>query len=195
MIAFLQRRPIMQIYYPDLRAIDQQTRQLEHQHCRHCQHRQLVSHGFIYKKRVGATLEAVGKRVFCSNRGRRTGCGRTMRLYLDSALHRLHYAASHLLAFVFALLAGMPVQQAYRHATGCPEPRHAWRWLHRLRQQLPSYRSLQLSPLLPAAPTASCARRPPWHALLSSTFSWLQQHFTAPLCATFQRQLQRPFLP
>ena len=77
----------MQIYYPSLQAIEQQTMQLDSEQCAHCkQTHQLVSHGFIRKKRAGAEPEAVGKRVFCSNRNHHAGCGRTMQLYLDSTV-------------------------------------------------------------------------------------------------------------
>ena len=63
----------MQIYYPSLQAIEQQTMQLDNEQCVHCkQAHQLVSHGFIRKKRVGAEPEAVGKRVRC--RHIRPGC-------------------------------------------------------------------------------------------------------------------------
>ena len=83
----------MQIYYASLPAIEQQTRQLDHAQCRHCgQTQQLVSHGFIYKKQVGADPIATGKRVLCSNRHQHTGCGRTMQLYLDATVRYLHVA-------------------------------------------------------------------------------------------------------
>jgi hypothetical protein len=80
----------MQIYYDSLEAIDRQTHHLEHELCPHClRSHQLISHGFIYKKRAGAKPEAVGKRVFCSNRDGNTGCGRTSRLYLETTIrHR-----------------------------------------------------------------------------------------------------------
>ena len=86
----------MQTYYPSLESIHQKTLQLEPEQCPHCrQTRQLVSHGFIRKKRVGRDPQAVGKRVFCSNRRHRTGCGRTLQLYLDSTLRHFHRTGLH----------------------------------------------------------------------------------------------------
>src|SRR5438105_3362017 len=68
-ISLLKNSAIVRTYYPDLQAIEQQTKQLENESCQHChRERQLISHGFIYKKRVGAEPQAIGKRVFCSNR-------------------------------------------------------------------------------------------------------------------------------
>ncbi len=140
----------------------------------------------------------IGKRVFCSNRNQHTGCGRTMRLYLDSMVQYLHYTGQHVVAFVLALMIGMGVQQAYCQTTGTDDPRHAYRWLHRLCAQLSCYRSLWHQPPLPQTdtPIASpiAANRPVRKGLLASTFQQLLQRFGQPLCAHYQRQLQRAFL-
>jgi hypothetical protein len=187
----------MQIYYPSLHAIEQQTMQLEHAQCAHCkQTQQLVSHGFIRKKqRGGADLAAVGKRVFCSNRNSRKGCGRTMQLYLDSTVRYLHHAGSRVVALVLSLIAGMTIEQAYHQAIGATAgPRNAYHWLNRLCAQLSAYRSLSHRPPLQDAPamvTAHCRARLP---SLMSTFTALLQRFGQPLCAAYQAQLQRPFL-
>ena len=185
----------MQIYYPSLLAIQQQTLQLENERCMHCQQaHQLMSHGFIHRKRVGAEPHAVGKRVFCSNRNRRTGCGRTTRLYLDSTVRYLHHAGFAVVAFVLSLLAGMTIERAYAQAAGDAAPRNAYRWLNRLCAQLSVYRSLWFRPPPPHPPQAVTANRHPRRGLLASTFEGLLQRFAQPLCASYQRQLQRSFL-
>ncbi len=190
----------MQIYYPSLQAIHQQTLQLELEQCQHClQTHQLVSHGFIRKKRTGGDPQAVGKRVFCSNRHHHTGCGRTMQLYLDSTLRYLHHVGSVVVAFVLALLTGISIGLAYMQATGAHTPRHAYRWLHRLQAQISVYRSLSHQPLLEQQQVGvathyqshhpHCLRR----SLLESTFGALLMRFKQPLCQAYQSQLQRPF--
>ena len=185
----------MQIYYSSLEAIEQQTRQLNHEQCAHCkQTHQLVSHGFIRKKRVGDEPEAVGKRVFCSNRLNHTGCGRTVQLYLDSTLRYLHYAGIAVVAFVLALITGMTIRRAYHHATGAATPRHAYRWLNRLGAQMSAYRSLSHRPALQGTGLGVAANRPLRWVLLTSTFKGLLLQFGQPLCAGYQRQLQRSFL-
>lgn len=185
----------MQIYYPSLQAIEQQTMQLEHAQCRHCgQTRQLVSHGFIRKKRVGAEPAAVGKRVFCSNRNNRTGCGRTLQLYLDATIRCLHHAGCRVAAFVWSLAAGMTILNAYHQATGTASPRHAYRWLHRLGAQLSVYRSVSHRPPLQDTAQIGAAKRPARLLLLISACEVLLQRFGQPLCAAYQLQLQRPFL-
>lgn len=185
----------MQTYYPSFEAIEQQTQQLDNEQCAHCwQTQQLVSHGFVRKKRVGGAPEAVGKRVFCSNRNQRTGCGRTVQLYLDSKVRYLHYAGCCVVALLLWLSKGTTVQRAYHHATGAATPRNAYRWLHKLWAQLSAYRSLAHQPWLLATDAPATAHAHPRWGLLLATGSALLQRFGDPLCAHFQRQLQRSFL-
>jgi len=185
----------MRTYYPSLPAIEQQTGQLEHEHCAHCkQAHQLVCHGFVRRKRVGGEPEALGKRVFCSNRNNRMGCGRTMQLYLESTIRYLHHAGERVVTFVLSLLNGMSIQHAYRHATGTVTPRHVYRWLNRLCAQLSVYRSLSHRPPLRDVVPTIVAHRPERVATLRSTFEALLQRFGQPLCAAYQAQLQRSFL-
>ena len=124
----------MQIYYSNLEAIEQQTRQLDQVQCRHCvQRHQLVSHGFFYKKRVGAAPQALGKRVFCSNRQRYTGCGRTMQLYLDTirVLNAVHDAPGNTMRERIKCIADKPFTDVLSGHTY----RFTWRtistWLYR----------------------------------------------------------------
>lgn len=184
----------MQIYYPNLPAIQQQTLQLDHVQCHHCnQTDQLISHGFIYKKQHCAEPKAVGKRVFCSNRHKRTGCGRTVQLYLDSIVRYLHYTGACVVAFLLSFVNGMTIAQAYRQATGKDDSRNAYRWLHKFAAQLCHYRSLFHQPTLqdgesiigPASPRKD---------LFASTLRMLLRRFDHPLCAQYQYQLQRSFL-
>jgi len=91
--------------------------------CQHCSKKdQFVSHGFVYKKQFHGKTRTVDKRLFCSSRHGRSGCGRTARLYLATELSRLHYTATHLTVFLLALLAGHSTIQAYQGATQTTEP-------------------------------------------------------------------------
>jgi hypothetical protein len=184
----------MRIYYSDINAIQQQTMQLEHAQCRHCkQTSQLISHGFVRKKQTNAEPEAVGKRVFCSNRHNRSGCGRTMQLYVDATIRHIHYAGHQIVAFVQALTAGSTIQHAYQLATdSVSSPRHAYRWLNRLTRQLHTYRSSLHPPPSQEPPTIAvqrCLRL----TLLISTFTALFNQYHQPLCATYQAQRQQSF--
>lgn len=183
----------MKIYHASLQAIQQQTMQLCDEQCNHCKQRyQLISHGFIYKKQAVAKPEqAIGKRVFCSNRDGHTGCGRTIRLYLDTTLRYLHYAGACVVAFILLLMDGMNVQLAYLRATGTADPRNAYRWLSKLWAQLSCYRSLLHQPLLRES---GMAGRSPRLGLLASTFTALLRQFGQPLCAHYHLKLQRALI-
>jgi hypothetical protein len=102
---------------------------------------QLVSHGFVYKKHSGSKI-AVGKRIFCSNRQGKKGCGRTKRLYLNKDIPTLHYGTRHLLIFLTSLLSLMSIQKAYQEATGTCEARNASRWIGKLWMKFTQYRGL-----------------------------------------------------
>jgi len=161
----------MQIYFADLQAIERHTMQLDGEYCPHCrQARQLISHGYIHKKRVQAAPERVGKRVFCSNRNQHTGCGRTLQLYLAATIRHLHHGASQVGAFILALITGSGIGHAYRVATGTDTPRHAYRWLARIFPQLSHYRSLHHRPALPADAAPCAGRAAVRHSCLVSTF-------------------------
>jgi len=183
----------MKIYHASLQAIHQQTLQLQHEQCHHCkQSHQLISHGFVYKKQAVAVPEqAVGKRVYCSNRDGHTGCGRTIRLYLDTTLRYLHYVGTCVVAWVLLLMSGMSIQQAYQQVTGTPDPRNAYRWLNKLMAQLSSYRSLLHQPMLQRPVKTHCHPR---RGLLASTFTALLQQFGQPLCVCYQQTVQRTLL-
>jgi hypothetical protein len=133
----------MQIFFDTLEAIHQFTFSLD-QHallCGSCKvHGQFVSHGFCYKQHNFAATEPVGKRILCSSRSGRTGCGRTVQLYIASAVPGLRYGATQLFTFITALLANLSITAAYGKAVGKPESRHAWRWFKKLTQQLIVYR-------------------------------------------------------
>jgi len=136
----------MKLFYPDFNAINVFTLSLGfHQNeleCTHCsKHDQFVSHGIIYKHRSCDLSEKVGKRIFCSNRYGRTGCGRTFQIYVANEIPSFRYGAAHLLIFIAALIANQTISEAYIKATGQTEFRNAWRWLSRLMLKLSEYRS------------------------------------------------------
>lgn len=135
----------MQRFFSDMNAIEHFTRSLDTHcdslHCQHCsQTGQWVSHGFIYKQRSSTRREPVGKRIFCSNRYGRQGCGRTCQIYLASEIPQCHYNTTHLMIFVSALLINTIITTAYQQATQTAQSRNAWRWLNRLQQKMSVFR-------------------------------------------------------
>ena len=135
----------MKRFFETIDTLHRFTRELEYHQdklqCLHCdKHDQFVSHGFVYKQRTSTQRARVGKRIYCSNREGRSGCGRTVRLYLVNEIPSLHYGSVALFIFISALLAHFTVKTAYQKATGQRETRHAWRWLNKLEHRLMDYR-------------------------------------------------------
>jgi len=185
----------MDRYFDNLDALHHFTLSLDCQpkpiQCRHCSAQyQFVSHGFVYKKQQLGEKRAVGKRIFCSNRHGRSGCGRTIRLYLATELASLHYTAVHMTVFVLALLIGSTIRKAYLAATDTLEPRNAYRWLHKLQCKLLEYRVLGRS-LLSTAVSLFRTKSKKRCILLST----LQALFsTIGTCAQYQQQMQATFV-
>jgi len=139
---------LMQKFYDNYDLINQFTLSLGfHQNeleCAHClKSDQFVSHGIVYKKRSDIQMEKVGKRIFCSNRYGRSGCGRTFQLYVASEIPDFQYGAAHLYVFIVSLLANMTIAESYFKAIKQDdlEPRNAWRWLDKLMEKLSAYRT------------------------------------------------------
>lgn len=136
----------MKRFYPDFESINAFTLSLDYHRneleCVHClKNDQFVSHGIVYKQRSIDCAEKVGKRIFCSNRYGRDGCGRTFQLTIADEIPCFRYGASHLFIFITALIANLNITEAYYKATGQLESRNAWRWLSRLMVKLSEYRS------------------------------------------------------
>ena len=161
--------------------------------CQHCGlSDQFTSHGFVYQKKSLEAPQRVGKRLLCSNRFGRSGCGRTVQLYLTETIPRLHYSASTMFVFLLALLNTSSVVAAYQHVTRYGDTRHAWRWLLRLYRQLPRWRSryvTQPSSLSFARFTARSARL----QVLLMTLSDLFAPGALTSCGNLQMLWQEPF--
>jgi hypothetical protein len=185
----------MQIYYLDMETLHQKSLQLEEEKCPHCQQtRQQVSHGFVYKKRNQGDPYPIGKRIFCSNRRQRTGCGRTTQLYVASVIRYLKYAGAVLIHFVLAMTKGYSIQAAYQQATGTDNPRHAYRWINRIIHQLSFYRSLFHQPSLKDS-ASGVSQVNSRRSLISSTFKALILRLGEPVCSHYQQKLNLNFLP
>ncbi len=134
----------MKRFFENFEAITQFTRSLDYQdtlECAFCfKSDQFVSHGIVYKQRSIAIEDPVGRRIFCSNRYGRSGCGRTFQLYVADEIPSFHYGAAQLFAFIHSLFTHLTLDQAYEQATGQIEPRNAWRWLNKLSRRLCDFR-------------------------------------------------------
>jgi hypothetical protein len=189
----------MQRFYKDFDALNRFSLSLDYHQsdlqCAFClKNDQFVSHGIIYKQRSMLMSEKVGKRLFCSNRYGRSGCGRTFQLYVCTEIPQLRYGTAHLCVFITALLAQLSVTQAYVRATGQQfvEPRQAWRWLHKLIFKLSDYRTF-LNGRISQSTTPTRYRTLRLQHLLP-TVSHLMADSDGCFCSAFQDQSQHTFI-
>lgn len=163
-----------------------------HIKCQHCfQSTFLVSHDFIYKHRAGGLTETVGKRLFCSNRGSKNGCGRTFRLSIANAIPQMQYSCTEVAVFLIALFSHSGIAQAYRLATGNIEPRHAYRWLDKLQAQMLLMRQIAQSHPASSPPNHYSSRR---LTLLLSTIDILFSFIGDDFCSQFQLRHQQQWM-
>lgn len=187
----------MQRFFNSFESIQQFTLSLDfHQDQLECQFclkpDQFVSHGIVYKQHSIDTKEPVGKRILCSNRYGRSGCGRTFQLYVASIIPSLHYGAAHLMAFISGLFSGFSVEQAYSSATQSADTRNAWCWLKRLQLNLSEFRRfLSLKTTTPSLLFVS--RSHSLQLLLPSLFD-LFSHTSDCACTHYQRRYQSVFI-
>lgn len=167
---------------------------LRHQNilrCKHCSKSdQFLSHGFIYKSTYSDIgIIKVGKRIFCSNRYKKKGCGRTLALIIAGELPKKQYNSSHLMLFIRYLIQFFSVREAYKKATRTNNPRNAYRWLNALEANLLSYRSFLKRPT-----ESPPKRRNKRLTLLTSTLKALFTLSDFRTCSEFHLSSQRSFI-
>lgn len=133
----------MQRFFETLEQIGLFVSQIKMKNCcPHCSESHfLISHGFVYKKTITTLKKIIGKRIFCSNRFNKKGCGRTFQIYLSLYIPRLHYSADELNLFTKSLISGDSISLSYTNATGALEYRNSYRWLKKLYDHTDRYRN------------------------------------------------------
>ena len=129
-----------------------------------------------------------GKRVFCSNRGQRGGCGRTFAFFLADILPRHTLTASWLWRWLVKLLGGLSLKAAVEQLALPFALETGYRLRRELQGRLGSLRERLCRKL---APPPSSHSDP-----VLQTLDHLQTAFPGSPCppADFQLCFQRPFL-
>lgn len=129
-----------------------------------------------------------GQRVWCCNRGKRGGCGRTFSIFLADVLPRHTVKAPALWRLLERLLGGSSIKGAVE-ALALPFPLETlYHLLHRMRQRLPAVRSV----LCREQKAPASSQTDP----LFQTVEHLRSLFPNCPCppADFQLHFQRPLL-
>ena len=126
--------------------------------CPHCrQVGAMNSHGFLRGNSIFGHSDMIrGRRFFCSNRGYRPGCGRTVSILLQTMIHTFTVTTASLVSFVSRILAGTSVRAAWLAAiAGTLSERSGYRLWKRLRQEVTHLRSQLLRRKAPAQSLAT----------------------------------------
>ena len=137
------------------------------------------------EKNAGASQR--GQRVFCSNRGRRGGCGRTFSIFLSAVLPRHSLRAPVFWNLLHKLLKGSSMKAAV--GVACAQVfslEGAYRIVRAMRRRLDGVRTLLCAK---APPPASVQPDP-----LLQTVEHLQYIFPENAPGAFQTCFQKPFL-
>jgi len=158
--------------------------------CPHCGCAEtLNAHGPLrgYMER-SSELVLRGWRVYCANRGRRAGCGRTFSALFSEVLWGFVMRAETLLRFVLEVLGGASRASAWRRGSSGFSLRSGYRLWKRLSAEQPRLRSLL------------CRHTPPVPSTSSEPLQALRLHLEAALpqaeslFASFQLHFQQPLL-
>jgi hypothetical protein len=146
----------------------------------------LVGHGFLkgYAERESSRVVR-GRRVLCSNRYRRPGCGRTFSILLANLLARFVVRTATLYGFVQAVVAGATRKAAWQAVVGgAMSISSAYRLWRRVREAQSRIRTM----LCRACEPPACDSREP----LAHMVAHLQRAFAAAGCplAAFQSHFQ-----
>jgi len=131
-------------YAPDSTALEQLAGQAKQWTCPYCGRAgTLNGHGLLR----GGAEEAHGKdavrgrRWFCSNRGRRPGCGRTFSVLLAQVMRHASVRTAKLWQFCRARLAGGGVPAAWEQTRCGFSLEAAYQWWRRWRRAEPALRT------------------------------------------------------
>ena len=160
--------------------------------CPHCKSTgSLILHGYLcgYNTAVYGEKIIRGRRIFCSNRNRRTGCGKTFSLLAANILKGFNICANSLWRFLNNVAKGMSKIQALRGLNIPFSDSTVYRLFKIFSHRQSRIRTLLLrqSP----APQLPAIHHPPIQTIfhLKSAF----KNFSCPITA-FQLSFQTPFL-
>jgi hypothetical protein len=161
--------------------------------CPHCRVvGTLIRHGCLYGFEESSSRKTLrARRIFCSNRGRRRGCGRTFSVWLADKIRRLSLTTRGLWNFL-KRVAAAGIAEAMRAAPGRLSDRTWQRLWKRFDRGQSSLRTALWGRCMPPELPAEPSRRP----TAAHVLAHLQAAFPGADCpiAAFQHSMRRFFL-
>lgn len=157
--------------------------------CPHCKTvGQLIKHGFLRgydsEHQLGKTVRAT--RVFCSNRDRATGCGKTFSVWMADKIKNLFLSAESLWKFLNSAVSSGNKLQAFRKLDSGLSDSSAYHIWRRFQNSLSAIRTALLGLCEPPSLDSDC----PAQLTLAHLQQAFKQHALSPIAAfatTFQR--------
>lgn len=179
-------------FYRSNTEFDQIHLRLKQYPCPHCRLTgTLILHGYLH----GYDLENINKkiirghRIFCSNRNRRDGCGKTWSIMLTSILKGFILQTKHLWDFLKNIGKGMNVFESFNVLKIPLSPTSIYRLYKRVRLNQPHIRSLLLRR---SKPPSNIRHKNPLVKTIRHMESAFKRNPDPP--AAFQYVFQRSFL-
>lgn len=151
----------------------------------------LILHGYLsgYDEKVYGKRTVRGHRIFCSNRGRRRGCGKTFSVVRENILKNFNISAESFWYFLRNIARGMSKIQAFRSLKLSFSDSTAYRLLRRFSYSQSRLRTFLFR--LSKPPRLSKAAN-----LIIQTFLHLRYTFPKSPCpiSAFQQHFQVSFL-
>ncbi len=162
--------------------------------CPHCgELGAMNAHGFLRGYSLCGQPDVIrGRRFYCSNRGNRPGCGRTVSVLLHVLLARFLVTTTLLAKLVHGVLAGDSVRSTWLAVCdGKFSERNGYRMWHRIVQAQPRLRSL----LFGRGPPKESTEKHPLAQMVSHMQDVLSTQTESNLFARFQSVFQQGVLP
>jgi hypothetical protein len=157
-------------------------------HCRGVGTLNLHGHLRGYAEQGGNTPVHRGRRLFCSNRRHRSGCGITVSLWLAGFLRNHILTLPTLWLFLAGILAGPTQAAAFRRTASALHPTTLYRAFRKVRQAQSRLRTHLYRLIKPP-------ERPPSASPMADTLAHLQAAFPHARCppADYQLRFQHAF--
>ena len=178
-------------YYASEEDFRQFRSTLKLQTCPHCRKTGTLNlHGPLrgYPEQGGNTPVVRGHRLFCNNRHRRPGCGKTVSLWLSHFLRNFILTLQTLWIFLAAVMAGHGKADAFRQTKTALHPTTAYRVFRRVEQAQTRLRANLNRQIPPPEPPRSAFP-------LAATLEHLKAAFPSAHCppAEYQLRFQESF--
>lgn len=174
-------------FYSSSQEFEQFHETIKMKQCPHC--RQigcLILHGYLYG--YGDTdMVRRGRRIFCSNRQKKTGCGRTFSILMAGFIKHCMIPSGSVSSFLSKIAQGDRPVTAFRALGGQMNENAGYRILRQFRKQLPRIRTCLLKVNDP--PGLKYIKNPAVQTILH-----LKTVFNGCMVSRFQQYFQISFL-